>query len=182
LELLMTLRNVSTTFPGPLLVIAALFGPFAGCGDADHDDPNCTGIAGCPDAASCHDDAETRDPETGTCSSPACDGGSLPPDRTDWAPCDSSCEALTEAACVQAAECRVAYAQSPQLPTSSFYGCWAVAPSGPIDEGGIGCDGLDAITCSRHSDCIATYQLTLGPGDEITGAQFVSCDGEPAPT
>ena len=102
---------------------------------------------------------ELRDPTTGTCQpfggggcnsscEPCATEGDLAP-NPDWAQCYSQCEALDETNCKLKSGCRAAYAGA------SFYQCWAVAPSGPVQGGN--CTGLDAYGCSRHDDCVAIH-------------------------
>jgi hypothetical protein len=125
---------------------------------------------GRPDIAS----LEYRDPQTGQCQSfggydcadpcrPCPATGEAQP---DWAMCYGPCEGLAEAACKTTTACRAVYAGN------SFYECWGVAQSGPVQGGG--CSGLDAQTCSRHDDCIARHAVGSPIGD------FVSCEDESA--
>jgi hypothetical protein len=55
----------------------------------------------------------------------------------------------------------------------TFYGCWAVDQTGPIEGGG--CEGLDAWSCSQHDDCVAIHDNTCdgpvpGGGADSAGA------------
>jgi hypothetical protein len=113
---------------------------------------------------------ELRNPDTGQCQPfgfGGCDGSCGPcaeaagADQAlpDWGTCNSSCEALDESTCAATAGCRVAYLENPLTDQAPhFMGCWAVAPSGPVQGGG--CDALDAQACSRHDDCSALYGST----------------------
>jgi len=118
---------------------------------------------------------QLRDPLTGTCQpfgGGGCDDSCGPCPLTDnstepypdWAQCYSSCEGLNETTCKSTSGCRAVYA------SSSFYQCWATAPSGPIQGGG--CTGLDAYACSRHDDCVAIHAAGTPIGS------FQSCDAE----
>lgn len=71
----------------------------------------------------------------------------------DWATCYSQCEGLGEDSCSGTSGCYSAYLGEPSK--YSFLGCFATAPSGPIQGGS--CTGLDAYSCSRHDDCSALY-------------------------
>ncbi|MDQ3366288.1 MAG: hypothetical protein M3680_12755 [Myxococcota bacterium] len=76
--------------------------------------------------------------------------------QPDWGSCYSQCEALDENSCLVTSGCRAAYTEfqnDDRVP--EFRGCWATAPSGPVQGGG--CVGLDAHACSRHDDCSAYY-------------------------
>ncbi|HEY5926177.1 MAG TPA: hypothetical protein VIV11_31045 [Kofleriaceae bacterium] len=101
---------------------------------------------------------ELRDPNTGVCQPYGGGGGcesSCGPclDTTqaypDWGQCYSHCEALDESACKTTSGCRAAYSDT------SFYQCWAVAQSGPVQGGD--CTQFDAYECSRHDDCSAIH-------------------------
>src|SRR5262245_42063756 len=79
---------------------------------------------------------ELRDPTTGTCQKYStgqcpdpCTPCALDQALPDWAACNTGCEALDESQCKATAGCRAAYA------ASTFYQCWSVAPSGPIEGG-----------------------------------------------
>lgn len=132
---------------------------------------------------------QVRDPFTGECQS---FGGGFPCDSRcggcpdiaalsqaipDWGTCFSECEALDETSCIGASSCRAAYTNSAfDDGPPTFHGCWAVAPSGPVQGGG--CDGLDAYECSRHDDCSAYYNQQLGPDDGVEGMLFAVCKAE----
>ena len=116
---------------------------------------------------------ELRNPNTGACEPYGggwCDdscGRACPATEQaepDWGQCYSHCESLDESACKAASGCRAAYADT------SFYQCWAVAPSGPIQGGG--CTQLGAQDCSRHDDCSAIHAI----GNPI--GSFLSCANE----
>jgi hypothetical protein len=126
---------------------------------------------------------QLRDPVSGQCETVttggcgACTPCGLPVSNTypaDWAPCDSQCRGLAETTCLATPACQAEYLSNGT--TSSFWGCYAVAPSGPIEGS---CTGLDAYACSRHDDCTANYG-PVGDGDP-TG--FVKCvaEGPPPP-
>jgi hypothetical protein len=91
-----------------------------------------------------------------------------PPERLDWAMCTGRCDGLDEQGCMLTAGCRAAYVSDcPQgydcTDTNyTFYGCWDVAPSGPVQGGG--CGALDAYECSRHDDCSARHFPADGCG------------------
>jgi hypothetical protein len=125
-----------------------------------------------------------RDPQTGQCESfgypcndpcgrcPALEGDHavLAP-NPDWAVCSGACEALTENTCLAKAGCRAAYLDPPGGP-KHFWGCWEVAPSGPIHGS---CFNLDAHGCSQHDDCIALY------AQGVDRTSFESCQPKVAP-
>jgi hypothetical protein len=111
-----------------------------------------------------------RDPYTGQCEYYG--GGGYPCDGTcgpcpeydmgasqpyDWASCYSQCEALDEGTCAETSGCYVAYIGDANA--HKFLGCFATAPSGPVQGS---CAGLDAYSCSRHDDCSALYSATNG--------------------
>jgi hypothetical protein len=102
---------------------------------------------------------ERRDPYSGECVSVGgCGGFEAPIQELDWALCDSGCEVLGEDECRAADGCRAAYLDlCPQCDALllEFWGCWGVAPSGPIRGGE--CGPLDAYECSRHDDCVAVH-------------------------
>lgn len=178
-------------------LLVALF-PAAGCtlyfGD---DGPQCSDVS---DGAF---GEELRDPNTGACTYLGGGGGGgcydyfdaeLPPDY-DWASCYSGCEGLDEASCAAADSCRGAYYEScpecDDISPPEFYGCWGVAPSGPV-TGGEDCAVLDAYGCSRRNDCQAVYGDAWGTGtggdpagggaeDALypAGMQFLYCQAEP---
>jgi len=130
---------------------------------------------------------EFRDPFTGQCQSfggGGCDDSCGPcPEfdsaqpQPDWGSCWSECESHDEASCIATAGCRAAYLNSARNDgPPAFLGCWAVAPSGPVQGGG--CANLDAQECSRHDDCSATYNAQLAPDDGIDSMQFAVCNAE----
>ncbi len=141
------------------------------------------GGGGVPDAQ-CYtappSQVQLRDPSTGQCEyiysgCNACEpcGGASSIYPADWAPCPSACTNLSEATCLATAGCQAEYLSNGS-PSYSFWGCYAVAPSGPIEGS---CDGLDADACSRHDDCMAYYG-PVGDGDP-TG--FTKCVAEAPP-
>jgi hypothetical protein len=98
----------------------------------------------------------------------------------DWASCPGKCDALDEQTCLQTAGCHAAYTEDVKAgsgPTPTFWGCWDVPPSGPIEGS---CSGLDAQTCSEHDDCIAIYLQGLDPGPNGETTAFSSCQPEQA--
>nr|MBA3452041.1 hypothetical protein [Deltaproteobacteria bacterium] len=152
---------------------AAILLLLAGCdlyfgGD---DEPPCTGygIGASPVAPN-----ELRNPQTGQCQSYGGGGGcydyvdgdgrcapcayDVAP-QPDWGSCYSTCDGLDESTCLAAPGCIAAYDENTDYADApseiSFKGCWATAPSGPIQGGG--CWELDAQACSRHDDCSMYY-------------------------
>jgi len=129
---------------------------------------------------------EFRDPSNGQCEAIGYPGGcdsqcgpcpvtgiALP----DWSACYGACDALPEAACLANATCHAAYiyaGNGQQTPT--FWGCWELPPSGALSGGS--CAGLDAQTCSEHTDCVSTYDGYLAPG---TASTFDHCAPEALP-
>ncbi len=127
---------------------------------------------------------DLRNPETGTCEYQGGGGGGgcydyydaeLPgdyPADLDWASCNGGCEALDEATCLAADSCRAAYYEGcpecDDISPPEFYGCWGVAPSGPV-TGGQACGDLDAYGCSRRNDCGAVYGDAWGTGTGTGG-------------
>src|SRR6266545_510736 len=84
---------------------------------------------------------ELRDPATGECvpfGFGGCDDrcGPCPAvaeAQPDCGSCFSECEALDEVTCALTSGCRVAYQDFPTADQApQFLGCWAVAPSGPV--------------------------------------------------
>jgi len=107
---------------------------------------------------------EVRDPNTGVCQYSGGGGGGCdecgncyaePAIALDWGACYGACSDLAENTCMATSGCYAAYIDDPAadgLP--QFWGCWNVAPSGPVQGA---CDNLDAYSCSRHDNCIAVY-------------------------
>lgn len=123
---------------------------------------------------------QLRDPTTGQCETVSSGCNACEPCGTvsstypaDWASCDTKCLGMSEATCLAAPGCQAEYLSNGS-PSYSFWGCFATAPSGPIEGS---CDGLDAYGCSRHDDCEAYYG-PVGDGDP-TG--FVKCVAETPP-
>lgn len=141
-----------------------------------------------------------RDPESGQCQDytvypppggcdvcgncpPASGADQAPP--PDWGSCYGTCAGLDETACLAAPGCQAAYVTDCaggdcQAPPDAFYGCWDVAPSGPIEGGD--CTVLGAYDCSRHDDCVAFHKraidcTTPGCTDPQLGA-FDRCGSE----
>jgi hypothetical protein len=123
-----------------------------------------------------------RNPETGSCEpfggcDPSCaDCAAVTTLNPDWGSCFSACDSLDESTCAGTSGCRVAYTND--FPTDgppTFRGCWAVAPSGPIQ--GRQCVGLDAQECSRHDDCSAVYNDHV---DDANRSEFAACIDEHA--
>lgn len=83
------------------------------------------------------------------------------PVPADWATCYSACTGLAEEACLATSGCRAAYVSNCAEGMDctdvayTFFECWAVAPSGPVQ--GESCDNLDAYDCSRRDDCVARH-------------------------
>lgn len=95
-----------------------------------------------------------------------------------WGSCDSTCGGLDETTCIATAACRTAYdhncllTDGPCPALTPFLGCFPVDTTGPVQ--GI-CEGLDAFECSRHDNCLATYNESNGL------RQFQLCLPELAP-
>ena len=84
----------------------------------------------------------------------------------DWGSCFSFCEGLDEGTCAGTSGCRTAYLNDNITDgPPRFFGCWAVAPSGPIAGS---CQGLDAQECSRHDNCAALYSAGIEGGQFFT--------------
>jgi len=81
----------------------------------------------------------------------------------DYVRCGSSCDALAEAACLDAPGCRATYV------ADQFNHCWQSAPRPKPGA----CGGLDATGCARRDDCVASY------GPPTSGADFDHCADEP---
>jgi len=142
---------------------------------------------------------EQRNPDTGQCETTGPDGcydycgpcalaGTAEPGTTDagtaggapaadynWGMCYGACSGLDESSCLATSGCHAAYLEDGGVDAgglgTTFWACWDMPPSGPIEGGG--CAGLDAQTCSEHDDCVsnfsqATYQT-----------KFDSCAAEP---
>ena len=166
------MRRLSLVLPFLLL---------AGCDlywNTGDDDPCLYDGRGAPDI---WEGQNLRNPDSGQCEiigggQQPCDSQCGPcaeldvatPPIPDWGACFSACDSLGPDDCLAAAGCRAVYLDDASTALTDFLGCWATAPSGPIEGGS--CVGLDAYTCSRHDDCTATY----GP----TG--FVACQPEPS--
>ncbi len=77
-----------------------------------------------------------------------------------WGSCSSACIGLDEDTCIETPACRTAYdhaclyTDGPCPLFTPFLGCFPVDQTGPVQGE---CGGLDAQTCSRHDDCLATY-------------------------
>lgn len=77
-----------------------------------------------------------------------------------WGYCESQCTGLDETACVNTSGCRTAYDHNCLLTDgpcplfTPYLGCFAVDMTGPVQGS---CEGLDALECSRHDDCLSTY-------------------------
>ena len=133
-------------------------------------------------------DVEYRDPTTGQCQSfgntypcdPECgqlcpeSGGGAESVLPDWGICYGSCSGLSEAQCLASPSCHAAYEDSP-TPSPTFSACWDLPSSGAITGA---CAGLDAQTCSEHTDCVSlmTSPVNSGPGYV---EKFESCQNEP---
>jgi len=127
-----------------------------------------------------------RDPQSGQCQSfgspypcdPQCGqlcpatgaGDALP----DWAMCGGACDGLSETQCLASPSCHAAYQDSP-TPSPTYWGCWELPPSGAITGS---CSGLDAQTCSEHTDCVSNYTSPVNAGPSFVPS-FVSCAAEP---
>jgi hypothetical protein len=153
-------------------------------------------IAGCTDnskkvcnygAAPPIADVEYRDPTTGQCQSfgttypcdPACGQlcpatGAVNSAAPDWGMCYGSCDSLSEAQCLASPTCHAAYSDTP-TPSPTFQGCWALPPTGPITGA---CTGLDAQTCSEHTDCVSLMTSAVNSGSNFQPS-FESCQPEP---
>ncbi|HEY5944719.1 MAG TPA: hypothetical protein VIV40_04480 [Kofleriaceae bacterium] len=124
-----------------------------------------------------------RDPYTGNCqwntgcydNSCGCgygEGGALPPEQ-DWGACYSTCSNLDEQTCFVTSGCYAAYIDNPAVDGHQFWGCWATAPSGPVQGQ---CSNLDAYSCSRHDDCIAVFASDA----QASNTKFEACAPEPS--
>ncbi len=118
----------------------------------------------------------------GNFTEPAGDRAPLP----DWGVCDGFCETLAEEDCLQAAECRAAYADpcadgitQCELVEPAFYECWAVTPGGGYSEDG--CNTYDADECSRHNECSAVHTISGGAATGALGP-FAYCVDEAGST
>jgi hypothetical protein len=67
--------------------------------------------------------------------------------------CGGACDSLAEADCLANASCHATYSDDP-TPSPVFWGCWNLPPSGALTGS---CTGLDAQTCSEHTDCVSIY-------------------------
>lgn len=109
------------------------------------------------------------DPETLACVEFGFGGGNcgcvpcpepLPP-IPSWGACQSQCTGLSEIACDNTVGCRSTYDHACLLGDGlctafqPFLGCFAVDQTGPIQGA---CEGLGALDCSRHDNCLATYR------------------------
>ena len=167
-------------------LLVALF-PAAGCTlYFGNDDVQCGDV---PEA---YPGDDLRNPDTGTCEYQGGGGGGgcydyydaeLPgdyPADLDWASCNGGCEALDETTCLAADTCRAAYYEScpecDDISPPEFYGCWGVAPSGPV-TGGQDCAELDAYGCSRRNDCGAVYADAWGTGTGTGEADAIDAGG-----
>lgn len=108
------------------------------------------------------------DPETLTCVQWDFGGGCglcgpcpepLPPMPT-WGSCQSQCTGLPEGDCTRTAGCRTTYdhacltGDGPCSAFTPYLGCFAIDTTGPAPGA---CENLDALECSRHDNCLATY-------------------------
>jgi hypothetical protein len=140
---------------------------------------------------------ELRNPETGMCEywgggddycDPAC--GPCPlydiAPSPSWGYCESQCSGLDEATCLDTAGCRGGYIDScpPNADCDleggiSFYECWAVDQTGPVN--GIDCWDLDAWTCSTSDECRAVHEnpCLLNDGSTSCLGNFSFCAPEP---
>lgn len=154
------------------------------------DEPPCAG-----DGYGAYPEQQIRNPQTGQCESyggwggcydscgPCPEYAALSIALPDWGSCYSQCESLDEHACISTPGCLAAYdeyAPEADAPSSaSFKGCWATAPSGPVQGGG--CWNLDAQECSRHDDCSMFY-TSYGkdtPTPALVAPSFSRCAPEP---
>lgn len=117
----------------------------------------------CPVYEAPPSDTQMRDPETGQCetiSPDYCDPGCGPcpggagvgSNTADWSSCESKCLGMAESLCLATSGCQAEYLDNGTL---SYWGCFATAPSGPVEGE---CTGLSAEECSRHDDCKMYYQ------------------------
>lgn len=120
-----------------------------------------------------------RDSSTGKCFVDVnfCDGCvPCPPKVADpsiagSAPCGGDCEALSEAACLDARGCHAAYRTDPRGAVS-FVGCWAVAFGRPPSDASA-CAQLDVHSCPFRDDC-----ATLYTGSSDAAMSFDRCETE----
>ncbi len=154
------------------LVLACL----GGCSLYWSDSGSGGGSDACSGPPTTYPQAQVRDPQTGQCvgygevTCTPC-GGCTTTEMPigDYALCDTSCTGLAEATCLATAGCQAEYLDTGAL---AFWGCYAVAPSGPLEGS---CDGLDDHQCSRHDDCTAVYK----PVDASGNTTFEACVAEP---
>lgn len=149
-------------------------------GDDDGDD-DCLYPAGATEPGIGY---EIRDPNTGICQAwggdydcpDSCGPCPLAPSTPlpDWGMCYSACEGLDETSCRDTSGCYAAYLNDPANDGGpKFWGCWATAPSGPVQGS---CTNLDAYECSRHDDCTATYESSTTQLNK-----FIGCAPEVVP-
>jgi hypothetical protein len=138
------------------------------------------GGGGCNDPCGCDDTPDEGEPAP------------LP----SWGYCDGYCTGLDEQTCLATAGCRGGYIET--CPTAgpcdlatqrSFYECWQVDQTGPIQGS---CENLDAWSCSVHDDCVAVHHDTCNSfAADAAGAEplvvpclgeFLSCQPEVAET
>ena len=125
-----------------------------------------------------------RDPSTNQCESiggPVCNPQcgpcpALADLSPDWGVCYGGCSNLGEAQCLANASCHAAYVYaSTGQQTPTFSVCWDLPPSGAT---GGDCTGLDAQTCSEHTNCISIFDEYDAPG----GSTYDSCAPDPGTT
>jgi hypothetical protein len=128
---------------------------------------------------------QLRDPSNGQCETfnpypnpPPCDpacgpcpgyAGPAQAAMPDWGVCNGPCASNNEVQCLASPTCHAVYLDEGAAP-QAFWGCWDLPPSGGIT--GV-CDGLDAQTCSEHTDCTSLYSTTTNV--------YESCHAEPTP-
>ncbi len=156
-----------TRFACALVLLGGCGLYFGNNGGPGGDDDVCNGPAG-------GTSQQERNPQTGQCetiTSGSCGCGPCAPTVAppDWGRCDTQCLGQGEAACMATAGCQVEYLDKGTL---DYWGCFAVAPSGPVETA---CDGLDAYSCSRHDNCIEVYSAAANGT-----TAFESCIAEPA--
>jgi hypothetical protein len=113
-----------------------------------------------------------RDPQTGQCEDVV-----IQPGAPDWADCNFECDGTAEVDCLalcvfgddsgdsSSELCHAAYLDG------SYWGCFSMPMSGGVLD--YACTGLDAQTCSDHTDCVSQYSDASG------SSEFVACASKP---
>lgn len=105
-----------------------------------------------------------------TCGCGDCPPGDPSDPQPTWAPCQTSCTGLSSNECAATPGCRTAWDHACLVTDAictlpdPYFGCFGVDATGPVQGA---CEGLDAVECSRHDDCLATYQRDARCGNQI---------------